>query len=202
VLAVGRTSLRPQPDDYPEHLERAVRAFVDAGWNAGAMALEAIAFRAREVVQRKTPPRAVRAQVFTRDRFTCRYCGGKTIFEPVMALVGFVYPHLFPYHPNWRGGVTHPALISRSAVVDHVEPGSSGGAWLDLENLVTACNPCNSIKSDFSLEQLGWTLQPIQRTRWDGLVGLYPALWEAAGRPAAAFHLAWMRDLGCAVEDA
>jgi hypothetical protein len=194
--------VRLQPDDYPKHVKRAVRAFVEAGWEAGATALEPVAFSPAAVAARRTPPRAARAQVFVRDRFICRYCGGKTIFEPVMALLGFVYPQLFPYHPNWRGGVTHPAVISRSAVVDHVEPGSSGGAWLDLDNLVTACNPCNSIKSDLSLEQLGWTLQPIKRTSWDGLVGLYPSLWAASGRPAANFHLAWMRDLGCAPVDA
>lgn len=194
--------MRRQPDDYPEHVERAIGSFVEKGRDAGAAALEAIAFRPEEVARRKTPSRAVRAQVFLRDQFICRYCGGKTIFEPVMALVGYVYPELFPYHPNWRGGMTHPALISRSALVDHVVPGSGGGAWLDVDNLVTACNPCNSIKADFSLEQLGWTLQPIRRTKWDGLVGLYPALWDAAGRPAESFHLAWMRDLGRAPADA
>jgi hypothetical protein len=123
--------VRPQPDDYPKHVKRAVRAFVEAGWEAGATALEPVAFSPAAVAARRTPPRAARAQVFVRDRFICRYCGGKTIFEPVMALLGFVYPQLFPYHPNWRGGVTHPALtreapLSTMSSRDRAEaPGSS-----------------------------------------------------------------------------
>jgi HNH endonuclease len=112
-----------------------------------------------------------------------------------MALLGYVYPDAFPYNPTWRGGATHPALISRSAVVDHVDPIAAGGAWGDPKNLVTACNPCNSIKSDLSLDQLGWELRPALEDGWDGLISSYPALWEAANRPAEAFHLGWMKSL-------
>jgi hypothetical protein len=66
--------------------------------------------------------------------------------------------------------VTHPAFATRSPMVDHVRPGATGGDWASLENLVTACNPCNSIKADFELEQLGWELLPIANDGWDGLV--------------------------------
>jgi hypothetical protein len=107
---------------------------------------------------------------------------------------------VFPYHPNWKAGQTHPAFASRAAMVDHVVPGSTGGAWLDEANLVTACNPCNSIKADFSLEQLGWELLEIASDGWDGLIRYYPELWEAAGRPKAAYHGGWMRDLGLSSE--
>jgi hypothetical protein len=113
-----------------------------------------------------------------------------------MALLGFIYEDVFPWHPNWRGGVTHPAVIARSAVVDHVEPVATGGAPLALENLVTACNPCNSIKADFSLELLGWELQRQSNSDWDGLLRFYPGLWHEAGSPNPEYHLAWMADLG------
>ncbi len=188
--------MRRQSDDYPEHLERVVRALVSEGVAAGAKALEPIAYPPREIGRRRTPPRKLRAAVFVRDRFCCRYCGGKTVLEPLLRLLSAIYPDTFPWHPNWRGGVTHPAIIARSAVVDHVSPGSRGGEWLTLDNLVTACNPCNAIKANFELEQLGWELQPIPDWDWGGLTRFYPALWEAAGQPAAEYHRGWMADLG------
>ena len=191
--------VRRQADDYPEHLGRVVRTIVSDGIAAGAAALAPIAFSPRTIERRRTPARRLRAKVFVRDRFCCRYCGGKTLFEPLLRLVGGIYPDAFPWHPNWRGGLTHPAIIARSAVVDHVSPGSRGGEWLGLENLVTACNPCNSIKADFDLEQLGWELQPTPDSDWDGLTRFYPDVWLAAGRPSADYHVAWMADLGIRV---
>jgi len=80
-------------------------------------------------------PRALQAQVLRRDRFQCRYCGAKLIPAPIMQLLGELYAEDFPFHPNWKGGQTHPAFLSRSPIIDHVIPGSTGGAWLDPENL-------------------------------------------------------------------
>jgi hypothetical protein len=112
-------------------------------------------------------------------------------------LLASLYPDIFPFESHaWRGGVTHPAFAARSPMVDHVRPGATGGDWASLENLVTACNPCNSIKADFELEQLGWELLPIANDGWDGLVSLYPALWRVAGEPQPRRHRGWFRDLG------
>lgn len=114
-----------------------------------------------------------------------------------MELLGDVYPDDFPFHPHWRGGQTHPAVLARSPVVDHLDPGSAGGSWLDPDNLVTACWPCNARKADFTLEQLGWELLPVAQTDWAGLTRYYPALWRHAGSPKPALHQDWMRALGC-----
>lgn len=45
---------------------------------------------------------------------------------------------------------------------------------------------------------LGWTLEPIPDTDWDGLTGHYRMLWEAAGSPITPGdrHGKWMRFLG------
>jgi HNH endonuclease len=177
------SEMRPQSDDYPDYIERAVRTLVDSGVAAGAAELEAIKYPPRPFAPRRNPSRALRCKVFWRDGFRCRYCGGKTILEPLMALLGLIYPDLFPWHPNWRGGLTHPAVVSRSAIVDHVEPVAQGGQGLVLKNLVTACNPCNSIKSDFSLEQLGWELQPITRDAGTDLPASTLACGELPGNP-------------------
>ena len=44
-----------------------------------------------------------------------------------------------------------------ATTVDHVRPTSRGGTH-DPRNLVGACNPCNSIKSNFLPKELGWVL--------------------------------------------
>jgi HNH endonuclease len=86
-------------------------------------------------------------------------------------------------------------------MVDHVIPGAAGGAWLAGDNLVTACNPCNSIKADLTLHQLGWELRPVASDEWDGLTRFYFQLWRAAGSPRPDYHGAWMRDLGIGFEE-
>jgi hypothetical protein len=45
-----------------------------------------------------------------------------------------------------------------STTIDHVRPVSRGGTSNPL-NLVGACNPCNSAKSDFLPSELGWVLR-------------------------------------------
>jgi len=137
----------------------------------------------------------VQIEVFRRDGWTCRYCGGQTIFTPAMALLGELFPDHFPYVATWKGGATHPAVTARAAVVDHVVPGSLGGAWLDQSNMVTACWPCNERKGDLTLQILGWSLHPSADTSWDGLTTKYRRLWELAGRPTQHAHRAWLQAL-------
>eukprot|EP00891_Asterochloris_glomerata_P005316 jgi/Astpho2/5316/Aster-x0248 len=59
--------------------------------------------------------------------------------------------------------------------IDHVVPASKGGAWA-WDNLVTACETCNSQKGNSSLKQMGWKLKQIPKepTPWQVgvLVGL------------------------------
>lgn len=186
---------------FPAQLEHVVRALLAEGREAGAAALEPIAFPPRIVERRPTVPRWVRCAIWLRDHFHCRYCDGRVIPNSVLELVSEIYPEAFPYHPNWKAGQTHPAFAARAAMVDHVVPGSAGGAWLDETNLVTACNPCNSIKADLSLGQLGWKLLAIATDDWEGLIPYYRQLWVAAGMPKPAYHGGWMGDLGFQVED-
>lgn len=171
---------------------------VEQGVAAGAAALEPIAYPPRPIARRPTFPLATVAAILKRDRFCCRYCGRKTIPTPIMALLGVLYPQSFPFHPNWKGGVTHPAVITRSPVIDHVSPGAWGGDWNASDNLVTACWPCNAVKADLSLDQLGWPPpRRIPDTEWDGLTSLYRRLWVATGSPEVGDHRRWLVALGC-----
>ena len=194
----------PQDDSYPETIEQAIRALLSDGVGAGRAVLAAIAYPRRELSRRPSVPRALAARIFLRDHFHCRYCGGATILTSVMELLASVdqYDEIFPFHSNWKGGRTHPAVITRSAVVDHVEPGTRGGDWLAESNLVTACWPCNARKGDLTLRELGWTLRPAEDTTWRGLTDLYPALWKVADRPPnPRSHLDWMRCLGLPITE-
>ena len=185
--------MHPAGDDYPLVLQAAVDAVLCDGIAAGEEVLARIAYQPREIPRRPSLSRSVAARVYVRDGFHCRYCGRRVIPTVIMELLGGLYPESFPFHPAWKGGMTHPAILSRSPVVDHVVPGSSGGDWGEEGNLVTACWPCNAAKADLSLEQLGWRLRPIPVTEWDGLTSTYQALWRAAGEPKPRLHAAWLK---------
>src|SRR4051794_39404036 len=131
--------MRPHSDSYDEQLEFVVRELVEGGSEAGAAAIHTheLAFPRRELEKRRPLPQATAATVYFRDSFRCRYCDARTILTPVMQLLGGLYPDLFPFHKNWRGGVTHPAVVARSAAVDHVRAGAFGGDWNGLANLAT-----------------------------------------------------------------
>lgn len=184
--------MRPQTDDYSEELEQVVLAFLSEGRDVASRLLAPIAYVRREVAVRSEPSESVIVSIYKRDRFHCRYCGGKVISTQVMRLVAMLFPEQFPYHPNWKGGETHPAIASRSPSLDHVVAWSQGGDN-DLGNLVCACWVCNQIKGDLSLGQLGWDLLPIPQTEWDGLTLHYRPLWEAAGSPTKGDLAFWLR---------
>jgi hypothetical protein len=135
--------------------------------------------------------------VFRRDRFTCQYCGSAVVPTCVLRAASLLWPDLIPYNANWRGDVTHPIYIARSATVDHLVPHAHGGLD-EIENFRTACWPCNTQKSDLTIERLGWTVLDVPETGWDGLVGVYSTLWAAAEENATGsdsrFHTRWLAE--------
>ncbi|MFC1627530.1 HNH endonuclease [Gemmatimonadota bacterium] len=67
---------------------------------------------------------------------------------------------------------THIAYWELYPTVDHIHPIARGGDN-DETNLVTTSQLRNSAKSNWSIDELGWTLhQPGDLTKWDGLMGL------------------------------
>lgn len=137
-----------------------------------------------------------RLRLFRRDRFTCRYCGRRTIFVPVLRVLSAICPQQFPYHPHWRWEATHPVYWTHGTSCDHVVPVSRGGQS-HVANLVTTCYQCNTIKQHWLLDELRWSLlHPEQADQdWDGLSGLYLDLCKAAGVGPTRYHSAWISAL-------
>lgn len=139
-------------------------------------------------------------RVFVRDGFIDRYTAERLIFPPVLRIISAELPVDFPYHPNWKAEVTHPAYWEVGATVDHLVPVSCGGADDDT-NWVTTSMAHNSAKGNLTLAELGWSLQaPGDFRAWDGLIHWF--LEYTNGRPdliSAASMRQWHRAATLAV---
>ncbi len=132
-------------------------------------------FLGNKPTPRRYGPREA-TRVFIRDGFIDRYSGSRVVFPPVLRVISVMLPEAFPYHPNWKMEVTHPAYWELTATVDHLEAASRGGAD-DESNWVTTSMARNSAKGNHSLEDLGWSLHPAgDLDEWDGLLSWYLAI--------------------------
>ena len=101
------------------------------------------------------------AAAWTRDRYRCRYCSQRIVPRRVLVALSTLYPTELPYYTHYKRGTVHPCYWFVAAEADHLDPGSRGGAWADVNNLVTACAQCNMSKGSFRHDEVGWTLEPI-----------------------------------------
>ena len=107
--------------------------------------------------------------IFLRDGFIDRYSGKRLVFPGTLRVLSILLPDEFPYHPNWKVEVTHPAFWELFPTIDHEVPVSRGG--LDKQsNWVTTSQPMNAAKANWTLDQLGWRLlDSAPSDEWDGL---------------------------------
>jgi 5-methylcytosine-specific restriction endonuclease McrA len=142
------------------------------------------------------PPEQVR--IFRRDGFTCRYCGRKTVFRPVLRALSAILPVEFPWQRDERRVDCHLAYWRDFASCDHVRPLARGDNSSD-ENLVTACCFCSSIKQNWTIDEMGWKLLDRDHGTWDGLTSLYPSLVTLVRAPTASarfdYYRLWLRAL-------
>ena len=99
--------------------------------------------------------------------------GGRLIFPAVLRLLSHYLPLEFPYHKNGKMTEGHVAYWELFPTIDHVAPVARGG--IDSEaNWVCCSMLTNSIKSNWTLEQLQWRLLPAgELAEWDGMVGWF-----------------------------
>ena len=136
---------------------------------AVAILKEHYPFAPEEITKRRYGP-IESTRVFVRDGFIDRYSGERLIFLPVFRVLSVALPSEFPYHPNWKTDVTHPAYWEIGATVDHLVPVTRGGAD-DESNWITTSMAHNYAKMNWTLQELGWKLYPPGDMRsWDGLI--------------------------------
>lgn len=158
---------------------------------------------------KNTPRRApvakkMQVRVFRRDKWLCEYCGVPVVFPPAMRLLqvwlrarlkpGEAPPAYWSY--AWRRDLS-PLLDQLGVVVDHCVPHIRGGGT-DEDNLVTACNKCNTRKS-FLPEHEHRSRHPRHRIRskygeptgWDGFSAVFLALAAENPDELTASERAW-----------
>ena len=130
------------------------------------------AFAPDAVMERRYGPRES-MRVFVRDGFVDRYSGQPLVLPAALRVISTALPSDFPFHPNWKADVTHPAFWELGATVDHLVPVTRGGAD-DESNWVTTSMAHNSAKMNWTLSELGWALHSGGDIRdWDGLTGWF-----------------------------
>ena len=118
-------------------------------------------------------------QQFFRDGFIDRYSGDRLINPGMLRILSEFIPDAFPYQAHWKTDECHIAYWDFQPTIDHVYPVSLGGRDA-AENWATTSMVHNSVKSNFTLEQLGWTLKDAGDIRkWNGLSTEFVALVEA-----------------------
>lgn len=116
---------------------------------------------------------------FVRDGFIDRYSGQKLINLGLLKVLSFYLPDIFPYHAHWKMEQCHNAYWEFVPTVDHIFPVALGGADAP-ENWATTSMLHNSIKNNWTLEQLQWKLYDAGNFQdWDGLTDLFIKLVEA-----------------------
>ena len=130
---------------------------------------------------RRYTPRAM-TRIFMRDGFIDRYRGNRLVFPPVLRLLSHYLPVEFPYHRNWKMSEVHRAYWELFPTIDHVVPPARGGPDSE-ENWMSCSMLTNSIKSNWTLDELNWGLLPSGHlANWDGLMTWF--MQQAAADPA------------------
>ena len=112
-------------------------------------------------------------RLYMRDGFIDRYDGSRLVFPNVLRILSLRLGGSFPYHPNWKMSECHIAYWELLPTYDHIVPVARGGADEEC-NIVTTSMRNNSLKSNFLLEEIGFTMHERGNIEeWDGLIGWY-----------------------------
>ena len=115
---------------------------------------------------------------FKADGFIDRYSGDKLINLGILKVLSFYFPEEFPYHPHGKMTEGHIAYWELFPTIDHIVPIAIGGRD-EPDNWATTSMLNNAVKSNWSLEQLRWSLYPAgDFNEWDGLTKLFVMLVE------------------------
>ena len=129
-------------------------------------------------IDKRTYTMAQKMNQFLRDGFIDRYSGQKLLNPGILKIISHYFPDDFPYHPHWKMTETHIAYWELTPTIDHIHPIAKGGED-DESNWVTTSMKNNSIKSNYTLDELQWKLYPRgEIVEWDGLTSVFLKLVE------------------------
>lgn len=127
----------------------------------------------------KTIPKAKQLAVWTRDNWTCRYCGDAVFFVPTLKLLNNLSQGHGYYHPNGKADMMLSLFQWKWASVDHIEPRSKGGSDSE-DNYATACWNCNLKWGNKTFKdgkpQPNKINENVKTVKWDGFSSLYLTL--------------------------
>lgn len=130
------------------------------------------------IVQGRNYTDKEKMEQFIRDGFIDRYSGQKLVNPGILKVLSHYMPQTFPYHAHWKMEECHNAYWEFVPTVDHIYPVALGGAD-SMENWATTSMLHNSIKSNWTLEQLNWKLHDAGNyEKYDGLTALFVKLVE------------------------
>jgi hypothetical protein len=165
--------LRMQSKDRSQVIEEVCEAVAQADTNKAAAIVRSEYPFVKPAVGGRKITLVEATQVFLRDGFVDRYAGKRLVFPPVLRVISQILPEEFPFHSHWKMTECHVAYWELCATVDHVIPVARGGAD-DETNWVCTSMLRNEVKSNWTLEELGWDLLSLSALdRWDGLLGWF-----------------------------
>ncbi|MGN1443513.1 MAG: HNH endonuclease [Acutalibacteraceae bacterium] len=139
---------------------------------------------ARNIIVKEYPHKAIKVEKrkytmsekmeqFLSDGFIDRYTGKRLINPGMLKVISTYFPDEFPFHPHWKMTKTHIAFWELIPTIDHIYPIAKGGHD-DKENRVTTSMKNNSIKSNYTIDEINWELYPKGNLiDWDGLTSLF-----------------------------
>lgn len=112
-------------------------------------------------------------KVFLKDGFIDRYTGEQLLFPGFIKILSLELPDIFKYHSNWKMSETHIIYWEMFPTVDHIIPVARGGDD-EEHNWVTTSMIINSAKSNWTIEELNWTIHERGNlNNWDGLSSIF-----------------------------
>ena len=124
-------------------------------------------------IERRSYTITQKMEQFLRDGFIDRYTGEKLLNPGILKIISSYFPDEFPFQSHWKMADTHIAYWDLVPTIDHIYPIAKGGN--DKEsNWVTTSMKNNSIKSNYTIDEIHWKLFPKGDVKeWDGLSRLF-----------------------------
>ena len=124
-------------------------------------------------IEKRTYTITQKMKQFIRDGFIDRYTGEKLLNPGMLKTISYYFPNEFPYHSHWKMTETHIAYWELIPTIDHIYPIAKGGED-DEKNWVTTSMKNNSIKSNYTIDEIHWKLYPKgDISDWDGLTTIF-----------------------------